>query len=290
MALITRSIEMSFSASRLRRTVTSMSIGSLLVRTAGGLTESVEAAGACRLAGIVLGRQAAELHLHPAWSERAVAHLALRTVDLQHDALLIGVDHSCLMLNGTSGHVPLRIMILIGERPVDTRRGHLERVGRVAHRVPRVEPGRQLAADLGDVIEADSAVGVHHDAQHPAAPGGDDLDALQVHVDRLQHGLDQAGNSRRVRRAWSAAAVARTWPAAVMTGPPAARAAAAAGRTATARVTPGTATADGPCLTRGAATGVLAHHASSPTTWTCLPGSSLAGTAARRSDLLLFAA
>src|SRR6266702_158643 len=235
MALITRSIEMSFSASRLRRTVTSMSIWSLLVRTAGGLTESVEAAGACRFAGIVLGRQAAELHLHPAWSERAVAHLALRTVDLQQDALLIGVDHSCLMLNGTSGHVPLRIMILIGERdddqpadrappvpglgqrPVDTRRGHLERVGRVAHRVPRVEPGRQLAADLGDVIEADSAVGVHHDAQHPAAP-------------------------------------------------------------------------DGPCLTRGAATGVLAHHASSPTTWTCLPGSSLAGTAARRSDLLLFAA
>src|SRR5579859_172375 len=107
MALTTRSMEMSFSASMLRRTVMSMSIGSLLVRTAG-LAEAAEIAR-------VVVRQSAELHLHPAGPEVAVAHRALRTVDLQRDALVISSDHSRLLLNGITRGVPLRIMILIGQ-------------------------------------------------------------------------------------------------------------------------------------------------------------------------------
>src|SRR5690348_8839726 len=99
MALMTRSIEMSFSASRLRRTVTSISIWSLLVRSSGGLTGVTRVADAGRLAEVVLVGQAAELHLHPAWSELAVTNSALHPVDFQRDALLIRVDHSCFMVN-----------------------------------------------------------------------------------------------------------------------------------------------------------------------------------------------
>src|SRR5215813_11981371 len=206
MALITRSIEMSFSASRLRRTVTSMSIWSLLVR------------------------QAAELHLHPAWSELAVINSPLRAVDFQRDALLIRVDHSCFMVNGTHGRIPLWFRIParewhddqpadrappvpgLGQRPVDPRRGHLERVRRVAHRVLRIKPRRDLTADLRDVVQADSAIGIHDDPQHPAPPGGRDLNGLQVHLHGMQHGLDHAGNSRDLCGAWQAAPVAWTRP------------------------------------------------------------------------------
>src|SRR6266852_9956286 len=119
MALMTRSIEMSFSASRLRRTVTSMSIGSLLVRTSGGLTGVAGLADAGRLVEVVLVGQAAELHLHPAWSELAVANSALRTVDLQRDALLIRVDHSCFMLDGTHGRIRPVSGVLTSQRHDD---------------------------------------------------------------------------------------------------------------------------------------------------------------------------
>src|SRR5579859_1462479 len=272
MALTTRSMEMSFSASMLRRTVMSMSIRSLLVRTAG-LAEAVEIAG-------VVVRQSAELHLHPARPEVAVADRALRTVDLQRDALVISSDYSRLLLNGITRGGPLRIMILIGQgdndqpsyraapvlglgqRAVDTRRRHLQRVGGVAHRVLGVEPRRYLAADLGDGVEADPSVGVHHDAQHPAPPDRPDRDGLQVHAHRAQHGFDQARNARRVRRAGGTAAVAGTGPAAVRTQPTASRATAAPGRHPAARVAPRRRQARSPCLPRRAAPGVLAHHAS----------------------------
>jgi len=102
--------------------------------------------------------------------------------------------------------------------------------------------------------------------EHLAPPDGGDLDALQVHVHRLQHRLDQAGNPRRVGRARSAAAVAGTRSAAARPRPPAARAAAAACRTPADRIAPGAGPADAPCLPRGATTGVLSHHASSPAT------------------------
>src|SRR5712691_9030245 len=102
MALITRSIEMSFSASRLRRTATSMSIWSLLIRAVPGLVPAAGIAGAGRVGGVLL-RQAAELHLHPARAKLAVAHRALRFADLQRDGPQIRVDHPCFMVNGTTG-------------------------------------------------------------------------------------------------------------------------------------------------------------------------------------------
>src|SRR5215470_598883 len=205
MALITRSIEMSFSASMLRRTVTSMSIWSLLVRIAG------VPAGTVEIAGVVV-REAAELHLHPAWSELAVAHRAFRAVDLQRDALVISSDDSCLLRNGSSRGILLRMMILsgqrdddqppdrappvpwFGQRPVDPGRGHLEGVGGLAHRVLRIEPRRDLAAHLGDIVEADAAVGINDDTEHPAPADRPDRDGLEVDIHRAEHGLDEAGN------------------------------------------------------------------------------------------------
>src|SRR5260221_463283 len=188
MALMTRSIEMSFSASMLRRTVTSMSIGSLLVRTSGGLT---------------------------------------------------GVD------------------------------------------------GLAAARRLGEVVQAASAVGVHDDSQYPAPPGGRDLDGLQVHFQGVQQGLDQGCNPRGVWGAGRAASIAWTRPPAVTARPPVPWATAAAGRTLAARIAPCSSAPPGPRPPGRTATG-LAHYASSPATWTCYPGSSLAGDAAWRSDLLLF--
>src|ERR1022692_1077586 len=129
MALITRSIEMSFSASRLRRTAMSMSIWSLLVRAVPGLVRAVRIAEADRV-GVVLFRQAAEFHLHPARTELAVAHRALRTADLQRDALLIRVDHPCFMVNGTTGRLPLGRMIFLGQRDEDQPRSEERRVGK----------------------------------------------------------------------------------------------------------------------------------------------------------------
>src|SRR5215472_7623264 len=284
MALMTRSIEMSFSASRLRRTVTSISIGSLLVRTAGGSTGVAEVASVLRLVEVVLVGKLAELHLHPAWSEFAVAHRALRAVNLQRDALLIRVDHTCCLGNGTVGCVPLRIDIVTGQRhydqpadratpvpglrqgPVDPRRGHLQGVGRVAHHVLRVKTGRDLPADLGDVVQADAAVGVDDDAQDPAPPGGGDLDRFQVDLHRVQHGLDQARDPGRLRRAGRAAPMAGAWPAAAVADPPAARAAARPCPAPAARVTPRTGPPGRPRLPGRTATGALAHHASSQAT------------------------
>src|SRR5690242_11935261 len=213
MALITRSIEMSFSASRLRRTVTSMSIGSLLVR-------------------FLRVREAAELYLYPSWSQVAVTQGALRAVDLQRDALVVSAEHASGQRGRIGGGARLDIRVAfgqfvlgegdddqpadrappvpgLGERPVDAWRGHLERVRRVAHRVLRVKTRRNLPADLGDVVQADAAVGVNDHAEYPPAPGPGDLHGPQVDVHRVQNGLDHAGHpggvnggrSTRTRRA-----------------------------------------------------------------------------------------
>src|SRR5262245_21482553 len=129
MALITRSIEMSFSASRLRRTATSMSIRSLLVRCwswatiprspsrAAG-TGIPQIASAVRLVGVPV-RQAAELYLYSAWSERRVTQHAPRAVDLERDAFLISVDHAPGLRALTSWCVRFRLMIRVGQRHGD---------------------------------------------------------------------------------------------------------------------------------------------------------------------------
>src|SRR5215472_14223573 len=164
---MTRSIEMSFSASRLFSTDTSMSIGFLL---AGVI-------------GVVYLVESSELHLHPARAKLAQAESAPRTVDLERDAVLIRADNPPQIFDRTSGSKFFRILIFcdqryddhpaggatpvpwLRQRSVDSRRGHLERVRSLAHRVRRVELGRHLPAHLSDVVEADAAVGVDDDPQ-----------------------------------------------------------------------------------------------------------------------------
>ena len=108
-----------------------------------------------------------------------------RTADLQRDALLIGVDHSYFMLQRGWRPTPAgRRLFLggirrppadrappvpgLGEGPVDAGRGRPRRSG-IAHGVLRVQLRRDFPARLGDVVEADPAVGVHDDlAARPA--------------------------------------------------------------------------------------------------------------------------
>src|SRR5260370_24244005 len=138
---MTRSIEMSFSASRLFSADTSMSIGFLLAGRATAFGNVLALPG---VIGVELV-ETSELHLHSARPKLAQAEGRSRSVDLQGDAILTHLDDSTLILNGTSGRIPFRILLFIadahddqpsegappvsalGERPIDARRGHLER-------------------------------------------------------------------------------------------------------------------------------------------------------------------
>src|ERR1019366_9256839 len=80
MALMARSIEMSFSLSRLRRTLKSMSIGLPLVPWLV----------------VVGGAPAAELDLHLAGSQFVVAEFALLAGDVQDHSVHPGADHPAL--------------------------------------------------------------------------------------------------------------------------------------------------------------------------------------------------
>src|SRR5712691_12911159 len=88
MALMARSIEMSFSASRLRRTLRSMSIGLLLIRA---LVRAVTRVLVCAVTR-VLGCdriQAGELDLYLARAEGVVAVLAALPVDVDPHPVLV---------------------------------------------------------------------------------------------------------------------------------------------------------------------------------------------------------
>src|SRR5262245_21360554 len=90
MALMASSIEMSFSLSRLRRTLRSMSIGPPPCPWAGGRARP----GGVRVAGI--GRGPPELHLHPAWAQLGVAEVEVLAIDLQDDPVVAGRDDPAL--------------------------------------------------------------------------------------------------------------------------------------------------------------------------------------------------
>src|SRR5215470_14452482 len=111
MALMTRSIDMSFSASRLRSTATSMSIGSLLVRTVPGLLEVTELAVAGYLINVLDIVKVAELDLDPAWPQFPVPHRAPRAVDIKQDAVQIRADYSRSRVGETGRRLPLLIVI-----------------------------------------------------------------------------------------------------------------------------------------------------------------------------------
>src|SRR5215467_851863 len=90
MAFTASSIEMSFSLSRLRRTLRSMSIGPPPGPRAGG------GAGRCGVLSAGIGRGPPELHLHPARAQLGVAELKVLAIDLQDDPAVAGRDDPSL--------------------------------------------------------------------------------------------------------------------------------------------------------------------------------------------------
>src|ERR1043166_9445729 len=102
MALIASSIEMSFSLSRLRRTLRSMSIGPPPCPRAGGRASR----GGVLAAG--LRRGPSELHLHLARAQFRVTELAMLAVVLHGDPAVTGDDHPAL-------GVPGRALCVLGQ-------------------------------------------------------------------------------------------------------------------------------------------------------------------------------
>src|ERR1700712_4954391 len=71
-----------------------------------------------------------------------------------------------------------------GERATDPGTGHLERVGRGAHRigggVQAVQLGRDVPADGGRIVEVDAEIGVDDHSQHASAAGSHDGQLFEV--------------------------------------------------------------------------------------------------------------
>src|SRR5215467_1627022 len=204
-ALMTVSSEMSFSLSRPRSTLRSMSIAaSSKVRFAGKLLIRRLSVG--ELFKFRLGHSP-ELHLDGAGPQVTVGEPARGAVDVHRDAIGVGREHPAL-------HDSLRTRLdpdkpsgrpppvpRLGQRAVHARRGNLKGVRHVAHHVGRVERGRHLAADQGRVIEADTVVAVDHHAQQPPTSGDGRPDRFQVHSGGGHYRLDQASQAPVVRRA-----------------------------------------------------------------------------------------
>src|SRR5436309_1282426 len=129
MALMASSIEMSFSLSRLRRTLRSMSIGPPPCPRVGGRARrcGVPAAGP--------GRGPSELHLHQAGAQLGVAELAVLAADVEDDPVVTGGDHPSL-----DGLLP--------RLPGSMRRGARARIARPGQRYPH-QPARGTSPVTG---------------------------------------------------------------------------------------------------------------------------------------------
>src|ERR1700689_1734490 len=191
MAFMARSIEMSFSASRLFRTLRSISIGPLLVRA---------------VVGVAIQR--GELDLYPSRAQVGIAELTagsdvdpppagIRAGDTPGDGRIGGSRRGPgLRPERRAHHTADRAppVLGLGQRAVDARRGNLKGVGRLPHRSRPVERGRQLPARERHVVKAYPAVGVDHDAQQPPPSGRADPDIFQVHAQGGNRRLEQAGD------------------------------------------------------------------------------------------------
>src|SRR5580692_7674447 len=194
-ALMAVSDEMSFSFSRLRSTLRSMSIAAsskvfiVFVFVEFGVRNPPE---------LDLDRTRAQLPLpEPALSPGQVERDAVgvrRPYPALHRAL---ARH--LHLHQPTDRAPP--VPRLGQRAVHPGRGDLQGVRHLAERVDLVEHGRDLAADVGRVVEADPAVAVHHDAQQPPLACDGHPHGLQVHSGRGDHGLDQLGQPLVIDRA-----------------------------------------------------------------------------------------
>src|SRR5579875_1566416 len=161
MALTDKSIEMSFSLSRLRSALRSMSIG-------------LRSRSPCsRLLGHRPLAHVAELDQNLARAQVWIAEPAVFTAYVKDDRRLVRGDDPALDGAGgrdvDAGKPSCRAPPVprLGERAPYPRRGNLECVGHLAHNAGGVERGRQLTAEVCHLVETDPAVLVHHDAQQP---------------------------------------------------------------------------------------------------------------------------
>src|ERR1700722_11714834 len=187
MALMAWSSEMSFSLSRLRSTLRSMSI-----------------AGRSKLA-----RRMPELQLDRPRAQDGVGETAAGTLDVQGHPVGVGRGDPAGHGPGTAriGHRDLdqpshraAPVPVVGQRAVHAGRGDLERVREISHHGHRVERGGQLAADRRGVVQAHAPVAVHHHAQQPAPAGGGPPSRFQVHAGRGDPGPDDIGDPVLVDR------------------------------------------------------------------------------------------
>src|ERR1700733_12820510 len=190
---------MSFSLSRLRRTLRSMSIGFSPIPDwpiPGWRCQVLAAGGRPPQVAIT----AAELHLDLPGPKVGVTDLVLCAVDVQGHAGRCGCDDPSFNSAGFSGAglnwAGLRWAFTIagwgrcvsrsgakifnvdadqappgpapvtflGQRTVHARRRDLERVAAWAHRVLAVDLGGDRAADPGDGVHVHAVIGVHHHA------------------------------------------------------------------------------------------------------------------------------
>src|SRR4051794_25065504 len=190
MASTTVSNETSFSRTRLRSAVTSMFMGASPTRHSWGASPTRHSWARLLVRATRAG--ATELDLNLAGPEGVVRHRALRPVDVEGDARVVGsgdpAGHVLVVAHRgtdepTSGAAPVP---RLRQRPVDPGRGHLEGVGRVAGGGVCVEGLGDQPGDLGDGIEVDPAVAVDDDAQDTPPAGCRDGHVLQV-VARVGH-------------------------------------------------------------------------------------------------------
>jgi hypothetical protein len=80
----------------------------------------------------------------------------------------------------------------LGQRAINARRRHLKGVRLVAHLGRAVELDRHLTAGKRNIVQADAAISVDEYPQEPPPAGRGYPHAFQVHVHRVDHGLQQA--------------------------------------------------------------------------------------------------
>src|SRR3984957_14928656 len=205
-ALMAVSDEMSFSFSRLRSTLRSMSI-------AASSQVFVVFVGEVRIFVFIFClaefgvRNPPELDLDGARAQLPQPEPALALGQVERDAAGIRREYPALH-RSLAGHLDLDQpadrappVPRLGQRAVHPGRGHLQGVRHLAERVALVEQGGDLAADVGRVVEADPVVAVHHDAQQPPPARDGHPHGLKIHSGRGDHGLDQLGQPLVIDRA-----------------------------------------------------------------------------------------
>src|ERR1700722_9304324 len=210
-ALMAVSDEMSFSFSRLRSTLRSMSIAAS--SQVFVVFVAVFFVGEVRIFVFIFClaefgvRNPPELDLDGARAQLPQPEPALALGQVERDAAGIRREYPALH-RSLAGHLDLDQpadrappVPRLGQRAVHPGRGHLQGVRHLAERVALVEQGGDLAADVGRVVEADPVVAVHHDAQQPPPARDGHPHGLKIHSGRGDHGLDQLSQPLVVHRA-----------------------------------------------------------------------------------------